>query len=556
MARMFPQPIREDTLSAAERRLYTAFEAQLSPEFTIFHSVRWLAHDLQYGPEDREADFVIVHPELGILVLEVKGGVIRYNGVTGEWFSNHYAIKDPVAQVRRAKHSLLDLLKGIPLWQSRWLTLGYAVAFPDVSVERDLLPELPTTLVLDLANLADVNAWVREAMAYWHGHDQQTGQVGREGVEALVRLFSPTWTLTPLLRATIEAETETLLRLTEEQFYVLDILQSQRRALITGCAGSGKTVMAIEQARRLANAGFRVLWVCFNRYLSEYMRRQPLPKGIDATHFHRLVEEWCAEAGLRNELRDRCAEYGQEQQTFLRDIYPEMLMRAGEILGPRYDALIVDEGQDFYGEWLLALDTLLDKDHAEIIYVFKDDNQNLFHPCFELPWELPSFTLSHNCRNTQHIHTTVVHFYRGERQPQALGPPGREPEMFYYCDVAELERHLRTLLHRFLVTERLDTSDIVVLSPHRWGDLKPYARYGNYTLVETLTPESGEVSLLTVQSFKGLESPVVILTGLENDVWPDPVTVAYVGMSRARNHLVILAHADLEPELKALLPTT
>ncbi|MBN1922809.1 MAG: ATP-binding domain-containing protein, partial [Anaerolineae bacterium] len=78
----------------------------------------------------------------------------------------------------------------------------------------------------------------------------------------------------------------------------------------------------------------------------------------------------------------------------------------------------------------------------------------------------------------------------------------------------------------------------------------------NYILTETLMPDSGEVSLLTIQSFKGLESPVVILAGLETGVLPDPVTVAYVGMSRARNHLVVLAHEDLSTNLKALLSQT
>lgn len=554
MARMFPHPMHDDTASAAEHRLYAAFEAQLPPEFTVFHSVRWLARDPQYGPEDRETDFVLVHPELGIMVLEVKGGLIRYDGVTGEWFSNAYLIKDPIAQVRRAKHSLLDLLKGIPPWQTRWLTLGYAVAFPDVSVERDLLPELPAALVLDLADVGDVTTWVRRAMAYWHGHDRQAGAVGREGVEALVNLFSPSWTLTPLLRVTLEAETEALLRLTEEQYYVLDVLRSQRQALITGCAGSGKTLLALEQARRLAKTGFRVAWVCFNRYLSEFLRARPLPDGVEIFHFHKLVEDWVAEAGLRDELRILRAEYGSDQEAFLRDGYPEMLLRAVEVLGPRYDALIVDEGQDFYGEWLLALDTLLDKTHAEIIYVFKDDNQNLFRPRFELPWELPVFPLTRNCRNTQLVHQVVAHFYRGEPRPQSLGPPGRAPEILYYRNAVDLERHLRKLLHHFLVAEHLATSELVVLSPRRWGALQPGTRYGNYILTETLTPESGEVALLTVQSFKGLESPVVILAGLENDVWPDPVTVAYVGMSRARNHLVILAHQGLKDELKALLP--
>lgn len=432
MARMFPQRLRPQTESRAEQCLYQALRDGLSDEYEVFHSVSWLARDPRTGAEDGETDFVIAHPTLGILVLEVKGGLIRYDGETGTWYSNDNQIKDPVQQARRSKHSLLAKLKELPEWSDCWITVGHAVAFPDVVVDRDLLLDLPQELVLDRPALADLEAWVRRALGYWHGHDRQVGGVGR-GMRTLRDLLSPSWELRPLLRYVLEEEERQFIRLTEEQFALLDFLQGHRRALIVGCAGSGKTLLALEQARRLGRQGFRVLLTCFNRALADRLKQTDLPEPVDVQNFHRLVPAIVQEAGLERELKQRTS--GMPESSVYDELFPEMLARAAELLGPRYDALIVDEGQDFAESWFLALATLLnDPDHA-IVYVFKDDNQNLFRPAFDLPWQMPApFSLTRNCRNTRHIHQRVIRFYRADRVPQAVGPEGRPPEVCFYKD--------------------------------------------------------------------------------------------------------------------------
>ena len=547
MARMFPRELRPETKSKAEKRLYEAFKRGLSDDFYVFHSVRWLVRDPRSGAKDGETDFVIAHPELGILVLEVKGGAIRYDGETGQWYSNENPIKDPVAQAVDSKYSLLTKLKDLPEWQGRWLTLGHAVAFPDVSVERDLLPDLPEPLVLDAPALADLEGWVHRALGYWHASDERVGGVGEHGMEILRDLLCPSWTLRPPLRFMLEREEEEIRNLTGEQILLLDALQGHRRALIVGCAGSGKTTLALEQARRLGSQNFRVLLTCFNRALADHLRQADLPETVEVQNFHRLAWALVDEAGLRGELNERS--YGLDEETFYVEIFPEFLSKAAEVLGPRYDALIIDEGQDFYEEWLLALAMLLsDPDHG-IVYVFKDDNQNLFRPRFGLPWDLPPFLLTRNCRNTRHIHQAVIRFYQADYVPQATGPDGAPPEVYFYRDEAEFDGHVRRLLHRFLIKEKLGNDSLVLLSPRRRGWLRTGKRYGAFVLTEQWPPASGEVFWTTVQSFKGLESPVVILAGLEEDVYPDLTTVAYVGMSRAKNRLVVLAHETLPTEV-------
>src|SRR5688572_2914853 len=115
MATIFPTPISADTNSNAERKLYNLFRDKLDPEYTIIHSVKWITRDpKRYGPVG-EADFVIIHPQHGVLVIEVKGGGIHLDA--GKWYTINAAgdkislDKDPIAQADRSVYALLDHLK-------------------------------------------------------------------------------------------------------------------------------------------------------------------------------------------------------------------------------------------------------------------------------------------------------------------------------------------------------------------------------------------------------------------------------------------------------------
>jgi hypothetical protein len=154
MARMFPSTVRFD-LSRAEQRLYPILQSSLDDEWVVLHHVRWLEKRPGRDPQDSEADFVLAHPDHGILVLEAKGGTCTYDAATGEWTSRGKqgasTIKDPFDQAKDAGYGFHRQLKDSPGWPSAWGPVGYAVCFPDAKLRSKPLPR--GRLSLDGSNL-------------------------------------------------------------------------------------------------------------------------------------------------------------------------------------------------------------------------------------------------------------------------------------------------------------------------------------------------------------------------------------------------------------------
>jgi hypothetical protein len=552
MARMYPSPMNPETKSEAERLLYRAFHDELDESYVIFHGRAWQATDRDGRPRDGEADFVIVHPERGVLVLEAKGGTIRHDPHTDAWTSidssgHLHPIKDPFAQARNSRYALEDALR-MPLKQRAAqgrTNLGYAVAFPDAVVSAASLGlDKPREIILDCTDLADLSAWVGRALAYWRGQETQRQTApGEKVVQNIVELLGAGWELRPALWGQLVQERQDLIRLTEQQFQILDILNRQRRALICGCAGSGKTMLAVEKATRLARQGFHVLLTCFNRNLATDLRARlkPLP-NLDILHFHGLCFKLAEQAGVLPVQKSTEAFFSYE--------LPEALDKATAILDTRYDAIIADEGQDFQEHWWIPLHSLLhDQDHG-ILYVFYDDNQRLYVQRSSFPISQEPYCLTVNCRNTQSIHRLVVQFYDADVRPTARGPVGRPVELVSYNGPQGLRPALMHVLQKLIEDELIPAMQIAVLSPlsqksEFWAD----AANRKWRLTDAWPPSVGQVYFSSIYGFKGLERPVIIMVEMEH--WhTDLVPLLYVGCSRASNHLVVLLPKDAGPEMQ------
>ncbi|MCK4451090.1 MAG: AAA family ATPase, partial [Anaerolineae bacterium] len=338
----------------------------------------------------------------------------------------------------------------------RRINIGHAVAFPDVFVGEVLLgPDKPREIVLDATDLANIPVWVARTLAYWRGPKTKRDTApGEAAVQALMKLLGKVWELRPAMWGEFVQEQEQLIRLTEQQYLILDVLNRQRRAAICGCAGSGKTMLAVEKATRLARQGFRVLLTCFNKHLAADLRTQLKPSpNLDIVNFHALCYNLAQRAGVLPVKRD--------DDTFFTQRLPEALMDAADVLDIRYDAIVVDEGQDFREGWWIPLQILLrDPDHG-ILYIFFDDNQRLYVPDSTFPIQQPPYSLTVNCRNTQNIHQTVVRFYEAEVSPAVRGPIGRPVEVVFYDSPQRLRFTLQAVLRRLTVDEQIPTDEIV-----------------------------------------------------------------------------------------------
>jgi len=559
LAKLFPERLPESILKdpkrSAERRFYEA-TSQLSNKFTLFYSVAWQAVDPYTGARDGEADFVIAHPDLGLMIVEVKGGGIGFDNNSGEWSSIDgggvtHIIKDPIEQARGSKHELFKKLKDLPGWNDRWLTIAHAVSFPDIYWESSLIkPDLSPEILFDANTLKDLENAVVRAFRYYAGG--KNGGLGYDRLEMVEKLLALSFQIKTPLGVELVFEDERLIELTERQMMILDFLSNRRRAAIKGCAGSGKTMLALEKARQLADQGFEVLLTCFNYALANYLS-QRVPDGVSVFHFHGLCRTMANEAGFP--IRPV-----QDQTEFFETVMPNAMLEAIDTLGPQFDSIIVDEGQDFKENWWLPLISLLRDQDQGILFAFFDDNQNLYQGFENIPGVIDEapFPLIDNCRNTQRIHRIVSTFHHDARHLRCPGPEGKSPEIYEYVDLKGQIRHLRQILHRLVHEEHIDCRDIVILTPCSKDrtEFKDGMSIANFTLSSKSTQTWNHIQVSSVHTFKGLESRVVILTEVDLESSHLLDSVLYVGCSRARTYLVILYNRSLDEETKSKLSRT
>jgi hypothetical protein len=554
MARLYPAILDPNTKSDAERRLYTSFARELADDWVVFHSVNWIGNDDMGRPRDGEADFVVAHPALGILTIEAKGGRISFDAECGHFISTDrggiaHDIGDPFKQAMESKKTLLEKMRGIRGWPRRRIVFGHAVAFPDSVVEAPMLrPNAPRDIIIDAMDMVSLEQRLRTAFAYWRSTDDPPGT---EGIDLLVRTLGYAQHIRhPLLSEQIRSQEQSLVELTEKQFRYLRFLNQQRRAAIVGCAGSGKTFLAVEKARRLAAEGHRVLFTCYNRHLADHIGENlAYRKQFDVFTFHQLCVHWARQA----EQQVSSSQDGNDE--YFDTLLPQALLAAIDAVGSQYDAIIVDEAQDFHSSWWEVLPWLLHDPTNGILYVFFDDNQRIYPNTAAIPIEMEPNPLDENCRNTQQIFRVVTQFYAGAQPPIPLGPDGYPVEVIQYGNPDNGVQELRRLLHRLLNQDGFAHHDIAVLTVLGATRSEVIERkLGNVLLTEHLPLPANGVLATTIRRFKGLERAVIILCEIDQRMTSEEVeTLLYIGTSRARTYLVILVSNDAPAPIRNAL---
>lgn len=524
--RQLPTAIRNESRRAAEIRVYDAFAAQLGPGWAVFYSRPWLG-ETSFGAEiEGESDFVVAHPEHGVLFVEVKGGSISYDPAEDCWRSTdrygiRHRIKNPVKQASDSKHALLAKARAERGWPDGFIRFRHGVIFPDVqAVPLNMGPDKPREIFATRPDLERITGWTVGRLS---GGNEDT--LGYRGLLVLERLLArPIQLHSPLSFSTADDD-EAIENLTPQQYHILNAFEDLRRVAVTGGAGTGKTVLACEDARRLAATGQRTLLTCGSTRLSEHIGEVLRDSTVEVATFAELARRLGEKAGLlptgATPRTEQLAELVFDSLTARPDL--------------AYDAVVVDEAQDFPPTTWVAIDALANRTESARLHAYFDSNQRLYG---ELRNHFDSYTLlpirlSRNLRNTQNIHDATQRFYSGPLLV-ADGPVGAEVQ--WIAASSELvERRALEEIHRLINAEAVQPCDIAVLSPIE-NPLR--------ALASALSKQvySG-VALSTIAEFKGLESRFVVV--LATRELSDAAGLAYVALSRARAHLTLIGPTEV-----------
>ncbi len=294
-----------------------------------------------------------------------------------------------------------------------------------------------------------------------------------------------------------------------------------------GGPGTGKSVLALERALYLTADGFNVLLTCFNRPLADQLAAATSDSDVFVSTFHSLCLTEARKAGL---------EALPEQPGWWQDRAPDVLVETTLSSGVSWDAIIIDEGQDFAPSWFEALRMILTDPDDGVFYVFYDPRQALLQPGWELPPDLESFPLDWNCRNTLAIARKVCAVYGDE--PLAIGTEGDRPQWIKAESVDVAIRTAQELVDALLVDEGLSPSQLAVLADSR----QIVERLQSMTVSTASFGAIGSEGVVaeTVHRFKGLEADVVLLLLGGEHPTDEMRSIAYVGMSRARAMLIVI----------------
>lgn len=534
-ARMVPEGLTRFVGGEGEAEVYEAL-SRLPESCTVVYSLNWLhsgRNRREWTPAQGEGDFVIFDPTRGILVIEVKGGLIRFehgrclqtNRRTGEVYH-----PDPAGQANATAHRLHEELARDAA--TAGCLVRHAVWFPSGSIDRDapLPPAYHHHTTFDIDDRHDPSAAVQRAFDYWVRAGSHHAITAKSFARVVERLL-PTLEIVPSLQAKLADRERTVVQLTREQARVMEFLDDQKRAAIAGVAGTGKTLVAIEKARRLAASGGLVCFLCFNSPLRNYLAANHINTGIEFHTFHSLA---------RNHVG-----HGEPDEIVARFVH--YLSENGKL---KFDHLVVDEGQDFESDWIdyLGLRT------EGAFYVFYDRHQLVQRPTLPEWFSRAEckLTLRRNVRNTTAIAKFATRWAdTGSPPPDSVDGP--RPNIHRARNAGHALEIAGRLIASLTAEKRLSPEGVALLSLEA-AEKTAFAglnQLGGRKLAPEPTP--GAVVASTVRRFKGLEATAVVLIDMDLRRFSDPEwrRLVYVGSSRARQLLNVIVTPDDDPTIAA-----
>ena len=598
MATMIPENV-EEFKTEGERQFYKFLEVVAKPDS---RHITWYTPNI----EGKEPDFILFSQNVGLIIFEVKDWVLdQIKEANPQYFrlqvgNKIESRKNPFQQSRDYLYDIVDKIKKDgqliardPVHHGKIkIPFGCGVVFPNIN--RNEYTENGFDAVTGT-----------DKIFFWDDLHPSSNicsdPTGKCFQDALEEKFTPPFKfsitsrelqhLKQLLFPTIKIELPERGngQIYEKRIERIKILDHHQEAIarkfdgghriISGPSGSGKTLVLVHKAAFLKQynpAIKNILFVCYNITLVNYIKRLLADKlvpmgedGVTVCHFYELCEDIIGEEIV----------FEKEDTEYYEMVLQEALSKIGDYL-MRYDAILVDEGQDFTGDMLKVVTALLNPKTNNLTIAF-DDNQNIY--CEKTNWKdmgVHAQGRVHKIpcvyRNTIEISEFASRFIR-QRSGKTDNPKtdqremfpdfsdfhGPEPEINRFQSFEEITGYVGEKTREIVKTENCPYSEIAVIyamkNPGKnlktplpqmiestlasKGILSSWVSE-NYRSKKTYDITTNSVTISTIHSVKGLDHSIVFLIGLdylEPKAWTEEQinNLVYVAITRARYRLII-----------------
>jgi hypothetical protein len=539
MAQIYPAhefDLAEDTPDA-EKKLYKALK-ELPDDWFVFHSYKYVKRNSSKGLSFYENDFLIANMLYGVMVLEVKGGKIYWkeglmhqvNTSTGAdtTVKEH---SDPLSQANGGLYDIRDRIKEEMPELIDKVARTPAVAFPACTGYGSMnLPDDYQKIKETIILYQDLDYHFKDKLIsiFNFYNSVNLTSMSLEQFERFKKLIAPLCGLIVSAQSVKKDADNAFIRLTNEQTYLLDYLSEQKYAAIQGPAGTGKTMVALEAAKRLADQGRKVLFLCFNELLCQHFREDCVHSGVSYFNITAFVVSLVK--GL--DVFD-----AKKRAKVLAGIDPDRL---------DYDDVIIDEAQDLEDEEIQYF-----KDYSILkegtLLLFYDQNQIVLGR--EVPKWIPAsecrLLLKRNCRNTANIAKTSASVIDIPFIQMPNSIVGSQTSIVFAKEdpKVELSRVIKMLISD---KNAFKLNEITVLTLRSEKESFLFGVKSLFGVLVSTKQDGQSVFFTTAKRFKGLESEAVIIIDVnESDFLDDQnKRTFYVACSRAKQKLCLLMPGD------------